>query len=33
MIFNPERTNLIDEITEAGNISGYTRPDGSFTTL
>jgi len=33
VVFNPERTNLIDEITEAGNISGYTRPDGSFTTL
>lgn len=31
--FDPGRTNLIDEITEPGNISGYHRPDGSFTTL
>jgi L-alanine-DL-glutamate epimerase-like enolase superfamily enzyme len=33
IVFRPERTNLIGEITEAGNTSGYTRPDGSFTTL
>jgi len=31
--FNSGKTNLIDEITEARNVSGYVRPDGSFTTL
>jgi galactonate dehydratase len=33
IVFNPGKTNLIDEITEAAPVSGYTRPDGSFTTL
>jgi galactonate dehydratase len=33
VVFIPEKTHLIGEITEPGNISGYTRPDGSFTTL
>ena len=33
VVFDPEKTHLIDEITEAANVSGYSRPDGSFTTL
>lgn len=33
VVFDPGKTNLIDEITQAGNVSGYVRPDGSFTTL
>jgi L-alanine-DL-glutamate epimerase-like enolase superfamily enzyme len=33
VVFDPGKTNLIDEITQAGNVSGYSRPDGSFTTL
>ncbi|MEJ2245620.1 MAG: mandelate racemase/muconate lactonizing enzyme family protein [Acidobacteriota bacterium] len=33
VVFNQDKTNLIDEITQAGNVSGYSRPDGSFTTL
>ena len=33
VVFNPGKTNLIDEITEEAPVSGYTRPDGSFTTL
>jgi hypothetical protein len=33
VVFDPEKTYLIDEITNAANVSGYSRPDGSFTTL
>ena len=33
VVFKPESTNPIGEINQAANISGYTRPDGSFTTL
>jgi galactonate dehydratase len=33
VVFDPEKTHLIDEITQPGNVSGYSRPDGSFTTL
>lgn len=33
VVFDPEKTNLIDDITQAANVSGYSRPDGSFTTL
>lgn len=33
VVFKPEKANLIDEITEASSVSGYSRPDGSFTTL
>jgi L-alanine-DL-glutamate epimerase-like enolase superfamily enzyme len=33
VVFDPEKTHLIDEITKAANVSGYSRPDGSFTTL
>ena len=33
VVFDPGKINLIDEISEPGNISGYHRPDGSFTTL
>jgi galactonate dehydratase len=33
VVFDPEKTRQIGAITQAGNISGYTRPDGSFTTL
>jgi len=31
--FDETKANLIDEITQSANISGYRRPDGSFTTL
>ena len=33
VIFDPGKTNLIDEITKPADISGYHRPDGSFTPL
>ena len=33
VVFDRGKTNKIDEITEAGPVSGYSRPDGSFTTL
>jgi galactonate dehydratase len=32
-VFDPGKTNLIDEIPQARDVSGYLRPDGSFTTL
>ena len=31
IVFDAGSTNLIDEITQPRNISGYRRPDGSFT--
>ncbi len=33
VVFDPEKANLIDEITQPRRLSGYSRPDGSFTTL
>jgi L-alanine-DL-glutamate epimerase-like enolase superfamily enzyme len=33
VVFRPEKTSLVGEIAQAGSVSGYTRPDGSFTTL
>ena len=33
VVFDPEKTNLIDEITKPSGGSGYSRPDGSFTDL
>jgi galactonate dehydratase len=33
IVFDEGSTHLIDEITQSRNISGYRRPDGSFTTL
>jgi L-alanine-DL-glutamate epimerase-like enolase superfamily enzyme len=33
VVFDPGKANLIDEITEPRPVSGYRRPDGSFTTL
>ena len=33
VVFDPGKTNLIDEITQPRNVSGYLRPDGSFTAL
>ena len=33
VVFDPAKANLIDEITEARDVSGYLRPDGSFTAL
>ena len=33
VVFDPEKTNLIDEITQPRAVSGYSRPDGSFTSL
>jgi len=31
--FSPDKVNLIDEISEPRDVSGYLRPDGSFTSL
>jgi L-alanine-DL-glutamate epimerase-like enolase superfamily enzyme len=33
VVFDPEKTNLIDEITRPRAVSGYSRPDGSYTSL
>ncbi len=33
VVFDPDKANLIDEITQPRDVSGYKRPDGSFTTL
>ncbi len=33
VVFDPEKTHLIDEITQPRNVSGYKRPDGSFASL
>jgi L-alanine-DL-glutamate epimerase-like enolase superfamily enzyme len=33
VVFDPEKMHLIDEIRKPSNVSGYSRPDGSFTTL
>jgi galactonate dehydratase len=33
VVFDPGRTNLIDEITKPRDVSGYCRPDGSFASL
>jgi len=33
VVFDPDKANLIDEISRPSSISGYHRPDGSFTTL
>jgi galactonate dehydratase len=33
VVFDPEKAHLIDEITQPSNVSGYRRPDGSFTSL
>ena len=33
VVFDPGKSNLIDEITQARDVSGYLRPDGSFTSL
>jgi L-alanine-DL-glutamate epimerase-like enolase superfamily enzyme len=33
VVFDPGKANLIDEITQAREVSGYLRPDGSFTSL
>ena len=33
VVFEPAKTTLVDEISESRTVSGYLRPDGSFTTL
>ncbi len=33
IVFNADKANLIDDISEPRDLSGYVRPDGSFTTL